>query len=438
VSGNSELSADEKRRQLAALLRARRQGGGRNALAPAAPAEPAVALEIPESFLRQQKQMLGLGVTPPHLRPLAGYSSPECVIDGRPAVNFSCYNYLGLADEPRVCAAAIAAIETYGTSVSASRIASGERPFHAALEQRLAALTGTEDALAFVSGFGTNESVISHLLGPGDLIVHDALIHRSVLQGALASGARRMDFPHNDPQALDQLLTRYRGEYNQCLIVVEGLYSMDGDIPDLPALIGVKQRHRAALMVDEAHSVGVLGEHGRGLTEFYGLDGNDVDIWMGTLSKSLASCGGYIAGSAPLVQFLRYSVPGFVFSVGLSPPNAAATIAALDIMQQEPERVARLRRNAGWFLDAAHGLGLETGLEEAYAVVPVMVGDSQAAVRLSALLQEQGINVQPAIYPAVPDQQARLRFFITSEHTDEQMQQALQLTARTLAQLRPA
>ncbi|MES9881118.1 MAG: aminotransferase class I/II-fold pyridoxal phosphate-dependent enzyme [Sedimenticola sp.] len=341
-----------------------------------------------------------------------------------------------MADDPRVCAAARAAIDTYGTSVSASRIASGERPFHRALERDLAALTGAEDALVFVSGFGTNETVISHLLGPGDLIVHDDLIHSSVLQGALASGARRMDFRHNDLDDLEQLLSRNRRQYHQCLIVVEGLYSMDGDIPDLSRLVAIKDRHHAALMVDEAHSVGVLGETGRGLAEFCGVDAGAVELWMGTLSKSLASCGGYIAGAASLIEYLRYSVPGFVYSVGITPANAAAANAALEIMRREPDRVTRLHLNADSFLAKAHALGLETGLEQAYAVVPVMVGDEELAVRLSAALLEQGVDVQAAIFPAVPEGQARLRFFITSEHSAQQIDEALTKAAHTLAELR--
>ena len=435
MSDISEQRLDEKRRQLAALLRGRSKQGGDAAAVPSPVAAPPVSLEVPESFRQQRERFLGMGISLPFFRSLNGCSSPVCSMEGRPAVNFSCYNYLGLADDPRVCAAAQAAIDTYGTSVSASRVASGERPFHRSLERRLAALTGSEDALVFVSGFGTNETVISHLLGPGDLVVHDALIHSSALQGALASGARRMDFRHNDLGDLEQVLRRNRSQYHQCLVVVEGLYSMDGDIPELSALLELKRRHGVALMVDEAHSVGVLGEHGLGLAEFSGVDGKAVDLWMGTLSKSLASCGGYIAGSAALIEYLRYSVPGFVYSVGISPPNAAAAMAALEILQQEPERVASLHRNAQLFLDVARGLGLKTGLEQAYSVVPVMVGESETTVRISALLMDQGFNVQPAIFPAVPEGQARLRFFVTSAHTPAQIRDVLARTAELMAQL---
>ncbi len=412
---------DDRRRRLAALLEARRGAGGPR------------PLQVPEAFRRQKARFQSLGVPLPFFQPVDGPSRPECHSAGRPMLSFASYNYLGLADDPRVQAAARAAIDRYGTSVSASRIASGERPLHGALEARLAALSGSEAALAFVSGFGTNETVISHLLGPGDLIVHDQLIHSSVLQGALASGARRREFPHNDLEALDALLARERGGYATCLIVVEGLYSMDGDIADLPRLLEIKARHGAALMVDEAHSLGVLGAHGRGLSEHWGVSGGAVELWMGTLSKSLASCGGFIAASAEMIEYLRYTVPGFLYSVGLSPPNAAAALAALELMEAEPERLARLQRNARLFLEQARARGLETGLEQAHSVVPVMVGAAETALALSSRLFAEGINAQPAFYPAVPEGRARLRFFVTSEHTPAQIERAVARTAALLA-----
>ena len=238
----------------------------------------------------------------PFFRVHQGVAGATTQIDGRSYVNFASYNYLGLTGHPRVNRAAQEAIDHYGTSASASRLVAGERPVQRRLEEALAELYGVDDCLVFVSGHATNVSTIGHLFGPKDLIVHDSLIHNSILEGARLSGATRRSFPHNDLQALDALLGEIRGRFERVLIVVEGLYSMDGDTADLPKLVTIKRRHKAFLMVDEAHSLGVLGETGRGLHEHHGIDGREVDIWMGTLSKTLASCGGFIAGSAALIE----------------------------------------------------------------------------------------------------------------------------------------
>ena len=264
----------------------------------------------------------------------------------------------------------------YGTSVSASRLVSGERPVHRALEEGLADAHGTEDALAFVSGHATNVTVIGHLVGAEDAVVYDALSHNSIVQGAMLSGAQRVPFPHNDPAELDRVLARLRPTVKRVLVVIEGHYSMDGDVPDLPAMIATVRRHRASLMVDEAHSLGVLGPRGLGIAERCGVDPASVDIWMGTLSKTLSSCGGYVAGSRALIDYLRCSAPGFVYSVGLSPPLAAAALASLQIMRAEPERVAKLADNAAYFLAEAKAAGLDTGPSVGAAIVPVMTGGS--------------------------------------------------------------
>jgi 8-amino-7-oxononanoate synthase len=215
-------------------------------------------------------------------------------------------------------------------------------------------------------------------------------------------------------------MSEIRGQFERVLIVVEGLYSMDGDIPDLPTLIDIKRRHKAFLMVDEAHGLGVLGETGKGVREHYGIDGKDVDIWMGTLSKTLASCGGYIAGERALVEHLKYAAPGFVYSVGISPALAAASLEALRIMQREPERVVRLQECGQTFLKLAKEAGLDTGSSQGFAVLPVIIGSSLKAVKLSNVLFDCAINVQPIIYPAVEEKAARLRFFLSSNHTEKQ------------------
>jgi 8-amino-7-oxononanoate synthase len=361
-----------------------------------------------------------------------GITGDRTTIGGREYINFCSYNYLGMSGDPAVTQAANEATRKYGTSVSASRVVSGEKPLHHQLERAIADFLGTEDSIVFVGGHSTNESTIGHLFGPGDLILHDALSHNSILQGAILSGARRRPFPHNDWHACGQLLEQFRHEYRRVLIVIEGIYSMDGDYPDLPRFIEVKNRHKAYLMVDEAHSLGTMGLHGRGISEHYGVNPRDVDIWMGTLSKSLGSCGGYISGARALVEYLKYTAPGFVYSVGLSPPNTAAALASLELLQEEPERVARLNRNSRCFLKLAKQAGLDTGLSNNTAVVPVITGNSEHALRLSHQLHARGINVQPILYPAVEERAARLRFFITSTHTESQIHTTIAAVAEEL------
>lgn len=370
------------------------------------------------------------GLENPFFRLHTTRAGATSTVEGIECLNFANYDYLGLNGDPRVRTAAQEAMDHYGTSVSASRIVSGERPLHRELEQALAGLYGVDDALVFVSGHATNVTTIGHLFGPRDLVVHDALIHNSALVGAETSGATRRSFPHNDWHALDRLLSEQRARYERVLIVIEGLYSMDGDTPDLARFIELRDRHQAFLMVDEAHALGVLGATGKGLWEACGVDPRQVDIWMGTLSKTLASCGGYIAGGSALIEMLRYGAPGFVYSAGLAPPLAAAAHAALNIFLEEPERVTRLQANGRHFLDGARKRGIETGDSEGYCVVPAILGSSLKAVRCSNELLRQGINVPPIIHPAVEERAARLRFFLAADHDPAQLDRALDALAQ--------
>ncbi|HLQ12665.1 MAG TPA: aminotransferase class I/II-fold pyridoxal phosphate-dependent enzyme [Steroidobacteraceae bacterium] len=373
-----------------------------------------------------------LGLANPFFKAHDGVAGATTLIDGRSYVNFSSYNYLGLAGHPRVNKAATAAIERYGTSASASRLVAGERPIQRELEKALAAFYEVEDCVVFVSGHATNVTTIGYLFGPKDLVVHDSLIHNSVLEGIKLSGAARRSFPHNDTAALDTILSEIRGLFERVLIVVEGLYSMDGDIAELPRLIDIKQRHKAFLMVDEAHSLGVLGESGHGIREHYGIAGKAVDIWMGTLSKALAGCGGFIAGEHALVEHLKYAAPGFVYSVGLAPPLAAASLEALKIMIEEPERTRRLHERARHAHELARVRGINIGLSQGYAVIPAIVGSSLKAAKISNQLFERGINVQPIVYPAVDERVARLRFFVSTMHTEKQIASAIDVLAGLL------
>ena len=364
-----------------------------------------------------------------------GVTRDTSIIGGADVVNFSSYNYLGMSGHPAVTAAAQDAVARYGSSCSSSRMLSGEKPVHQELEAELAALLGTEDAIALVSGHATNVTVIAHMVGPGDLVIHDALAHNSIVQGGELSGATRRPFPHNDAAALEEILEATRHQYGRVLVVIEGAYSQDGDIADLPAHIAVKKRHHALLMVDEAHSLGVLGSTGGGIGEHFGVDRTEVELWSGTMSKSLASCGGYVAGSGPLIQYLKYTTPGFIFSAGMTPANAAAALAAIRQMKAEPETLEALRTNSELFLQLATDAGVDTADSEGTPIIPCIVGASLKALRLSTALLHRGVNVNPILYPAVPEELARLRFFITSSHTEEQIRSSVKILAEELALL---
>lgn len=385
---------------------------------------------------RQRTEMAGKMVSltrNPYLQPNESVSRDTVQVDGAEAINFSGYNYLGLSGDPRVNQAVKDAVDKFGTSASASRLVGGEITLHRDLEKTLAAIVGAEDAVAFVSGWMTNVATIGHLFRNGDLILHDELMHNSLMQGAILSGARRMPFPHNDHKALDRLLEQHRGDYERVLVVVEGVYSMDGDFPDLPAFIDVKKRHQSFLMVDEAHSAGTMGKTGRGIGEHFGIDPADVDIWMGTLSKTFASCGGYIAGSAALVEQLKYLCSGFVYSVGLSPSLTAAALASAQIILEEPERVDQVKSRSARFLAKAKEAGLNTGPSNGTPVVPIILGSSLLSLKIGDELMKAGIHAKPVLYPAVAEEETRLRFFITAMHTDEQIDYTIETVAKLVA-----
>ncbi len=392
-------------------------------------------------FKRHERMLLAVAETNPYFRVDQGDDSPTpgasglAHIDGRELTNFCVYDYLGMARDPTVIAATKAAIDRYGTGAGASRLVSGEKQIHRELEAALAGFLGTPASIVFVSGHATNITTIGHLMGPGDLIVHDILAHNSILQGAKMSGATCRGFAHNDWRALDTLLSGIRHGFRRVLIAIEGVYSMDGDYPELARFVDVKNKHRAMLLVDEAHSLGTMGKSGRGIGEHASVDRAGVELWMGTLSKSLASCGGYIAGSAALIEYMKYTAPGFVYSVGLSPPNAAAALAALTLLDREPKRVARLHDLSALFLALAQQRGLNTGRAGGTPVIPVIIGNSVKCLLLSRALFDRGINVQPILHPAVPEHATRLRFFITTNHTEANIRSTVDAVAGELARL---
>jgi 8-amino-7-oxononanoate synthase len=396
--------------------------------------------EFPEvQALHQRFEIARIsGLADPYFPMHQGISSDTSRIDGEEYINFASYNYLGLSGDSDVNAAVFDAVRQYGSSVSASRLASGERPLHRELEWEIADFLGCEDAIVMVGGHATNVSVIGTLLGPLDMVIHDSLAHDSILAGIRLSGAKRRSFRHNDADALEEILRQSRASARRVLIAIEGVYSMDGDIAPLRRIVEIKRRYHALLLVDEAHSLGVLGTTGRGAGEHAGVAREDVELWMGTLSKSLASCGGYIAGSSALVRYLKYSNPGFVYSVGISPANAAAALAALRKLRANPGLVETLRKRSEFFLDLCRAAGVDTGFSGQTAVVPCIVGNSIHSVQLAHAMRRRRVNIQPILYPAVDENQARLRFFVTARHTEQQLKSAVEVLTEEVTAIAPS
>lgn len=349
--------------------------------------------------------------------------------------SFANYDYLGLANDPRVRKAAADALAIDGPGAGASRLVGGERLVHRALERELAEFLGFEDVLVLVSGYLTNTSMLTHLLLSHDALIVDELSHNSIMVGADASRATKLKFRHNDLAGLEQILDENRSQFKRCAIVAEGLYSMDGDYPDLRELVRLKNRYHCWLILDEAHSIGVLGANGRGIAEEFGVDPGEIDLVVGTLSKTFVACGGFLAGRAKVINWLRYSLPGFVFSVGMPPVIAAAARAALAILRQEPWRVERLRENGALFLASAHRCGLNAGAATGRGVVPLIMPDTAATFETARGLLAKGIYCPPIVQIGVPHNQPRLRFFMSAGHEPAEIVDVAPLIARTLQDL---
>jgi 8-amino-7-oxononanoate synthase len=363
----------------------------------------------------------------PFYKEYDGIGNSYITYNNKKYLNFSSYNYLNLNGNTEILDEVTKAVKEYGTSVSGSRLVAGDRPIHHKLEEKLATLYNADKSLLFVSGHATNIAIISTIFTEKDLILYDELSHNSIFTGIKLSSAKAFPFKHNDCRHLASLLEKYRQKYKKILIVTEGLFSMDGDIPDLPELVIIKNKYNAFLMIDEAHSTGVLGETGKGIFEYYGIDPKKVDIWMGTLSKTLCSCGGYIAGSSELIEILKYNAAGYVYSVGITPMNASAALASLNLMLKNNDKVKALQNISQYFLNGLKKNKLNIGTCDGFAVIPVILGSSKKAVIISdKLLKKYNISVAPAIYPGVEENMARLRFFLNSSHTKEQIDYTVQ------------
>ncbi len=380
--------------------------------------------EYQEFSLRQQA-LLGSGMENPYFVRHDSTLSNVSMMDGQKVLNFGSYNYAGMSGRPEVQQAAKDAVDKYGTSASGSRLLAGEKSLYQELERELAKWKRTEDALVLVGGHSTNVTFVGNFCGKDDLILYDALAHNSVDQGCRLSEATVKPFPHNDAQALESILKNQRDKFAKVLIIIEGAYSMDGDIAPVPEFVKLKKKYGCFLMVDEAHSACVIGKTGGGVDEYFGLQPGDIDIKMGTLSKGLGTCGGYLAGSRAMIEYLRYNLPGFVFSVGISPPLAAATLKAVQLMQEDPSIMTNMENNINTFVTEAHKRGFNTCLAGHTAIIPIMVGKDEDAFLLSNMLRHKGVFVPPAVYPAVPRGKARLRFCVITNHHKDEIIQAL-------------
>lgn len=351
--------------------------------------------------------------------------SDVSLVNNKQVLNFGSYNYLGMSGRKEVSEAAKKAIDKYGTSASGSRILAGEKKLYQELEQEIATWKHTEDAIVFAAGNLTNTTFVGNFCNENDAIFFDMLSHSSTEQGCRLSRAYTKRFPHNNYNALDTMLKRLRSKYEKVLIVVEGAYSMDGDIAPIDEFVKLKKKYGAFLMVDEAHSSGVLGENGGGVDEYFNLQPNDIDIKMGTLSKATGSIGGYIAGSRNLVTHLKYNLPGFIFAAGISPASAAAALEAIRIIKEDNSIIRKLQANIKLFISEAQKRGFNTCLAKESPIIPILIGKDEIAFIASKMMLERGIFVPSASYPAVPKNQARLRFNVISEHKPEQIISAL-------------
>jgi glycine C-acetyltransferase len=335
----------------------------------------------------------------------------------------SSYDYLGLIGDPRIDEAAIEAVRKYGTGTGGVRMLTGTVDLHHEMERRVAAYKGTAGAITFSSGYLANLAVIASLLTAQDRVILDSLAHRSLVDACRLAGVPLQRFRHNDMDSLRSEIQSGSGS-GRTLIVADGVFSMDGDVCPLPDLIEIKKRYGCFLMIDESHASGVLGAHGRGTDEHFGIRASEVDIWTGSLAKAIPSNGGFVAGSEELVIYLQHSAAPFIFSAALCPAAVAAVIAALEILDREPERVAKIQSNAVFLRKGLQDLGFNTARSET-AVIPVIAENEVCAALLAGRLRELGVMVTPILFPAVPMGSARLRLCVTAAHSTADLEMAL-------------
>ncbi len=381
------------------------------------------AADIFEKCLRfdKAKELMSQGLYP-YFRVIESAQEPEIIINGRRMIMIGSNNYLGLTNHPKVKEAAIEAIKKYGTGCAGSRFLNGTLDIHVKLEEKLARFMRKEAALIFSTGFQVNLGVISALVGKDDVVIIDKMDHASIIDGCRLSFGEIRKFRHNDMHDLERVLKEY--EAKDKLVVVDGVFSMEGDIANLPEIIALAKKYAARVMVDDAHSIGVLGQTGRGTAEHFGLE-DDVDLIMGTYSKSLASIGGFIAGSADVIHYIKHCARSLIFSASPPPASVASVSAALDIIENEPERREALWRNTKKMFNGFNELGFEVGPSQT-PIIPIVVGENHNAFLMAMMLQEEGVFANVAVSPAVPNGRALIRTSYMATHTDEQLDRVLE------------
>ena len=347
-------------------------------------------------------------------------------VDGKRVLNFCSNNYLGLANEPQLREAAKRALDEWGVGPAAVRSIAGTLALHKRLEARLAEFKGAEATISFQSGFNTNLATLPALVGKEDVIFSDELNHASIIDGARLSGARIVRYAHNDAESLEDAITKTT-DYRRAMIVTDGVFSMDGDVAPLPQLVEVAERHDLIMMVDDAHGEGVLGRGGRGIVDHFGLHGR-VDVEVGTLSKAFGVVGGYVAGKSEIVEWLRQRGRPFLFSSAVTAPDAAACLAAVDLLEASTERVDMLWANTRYFQVEMKRLGFDTGRSET-PITPVMLGEATLAQKFSRVLFENGVFAMAIGYPTVPQGKARIRVMISAAHSQDDLQRGLETFA---------
>ena len=358
----------------------------------------------------------------PYFHEISTKQHSEVLIDGRRTIMLGSNNYLGLTSDQRVIDAAKQALDQYGTGCSGSRFLNGTLSLHVEMETKLAAFLGREAVLTFSTGFQTNLGILSALCGRHDVVFFDKENHASLLDGVTLSGAKLVRFPHNDMQALEQALAKTDDRFGK-LIVVDGVFSMDGGIADLPTIHKLAKKYGARVMVDDSHAMGVIGAHGRGTGEHHNLE-EAVDIHMGTFSKSFASLGGFMAASRQVVDYVAHVSRPFIFSASMPPANIAAVIKALEILQQEPERMERLKEISNYMRAGLRQLNIPAG-DSATPIIPVATHTDLRTFQITRALLEHGVYVNPVVSPAVPEGQSILRTSYVATHTREQLDFAL-------------
>ncbi|HER25194.1 MAG TPA: pyridoxal phosphate-dependent aminotransferase family protein [Candidatus Atribacteria bacterium] len=368
-----------------------------------------------------------------YLKSIDGASGSRVTIDGREMIMFASYNYLGLITHPKIKKAAIDAIEKYGTGAAGVRLLAGTTKIHEKLEATIAKFKKAEDAVTYSSGYVTNLAAITTLCQRGDLVIIDKLDHASIIDGCFLSGATHRSYLHNDMKSLERILANSNNYVNK-MIIVDAVYSMDGDVADLPEISRLAKKYHAKVMVDEAHSIGVLGKTGHGIEEHFGLKGV-VDIHMGTLSKTIPSIGGYLAGEKDLITYLKHNSRPFIFSASLPPVAAATAIACLEVIEDEPERVTNLQKNIRQFKDGLNSMGYNT-MNSTTSIVPILIGEEEETLKLCKIVNDEGIFICPILFPAIPKGTNRLRAHVQATHTSKDIDKALDIFERAGRKLR--